>query len=187
MDRPAGVRLSSSPADPRPETARERTERRYAEAERGLDGYYAKRRRRGPPTLLATLIVLTLAVAVVVAVDMHRLQTPRGAAQNWVGATVFGNCEAFEKRSVAGPDIADPRTPQQRCDALVAASEPNRRANASVTIDVTRVVQKGDAATADVRVRFPGGPVATTLMLRRDSPGWIVVRTAETCRVLRCG
>ena len=78
-------------------------ERRYAQAERKLDAYYDKRRRRGPPILLGTLLALTLAVGVTTAIDLRRLQTPGGAALAWTGATLFGDCTRYLNLSV--PDV----------------------------------------------------------------------------------
>lgn len=192
MGHPSGVRLSQ-PAAPPPgelpaETARQRADRIYAASEASLQGYYATRRRRGPPILLATVLVLTLAVAIVVAVDLRRLQTPRGTALAWVGAAIFGGCQNYDELSVAAPGATpDPRSDRARCLALTRQTEANRRQAARITIDAGRVVQQGRRATVEMTVVRPdAGRFLLSVPLRRAGDGWVVVRTPAVCRAVAC-
>lgn len=184
MGHPPGVRLSSPGFDA---DARRRADERYAEAERSLEPFYERRRRRGPPVLIATMLSLILAVGVVVAVDLRRLQTPQGTSQTWTGAAVFGACAVYEKLSVPAPDAApDSRDKDERCADLDRETAPNRQAGSEISIDVGRVEQTGRTARVDVTVRRPAGAEQATLELRRRGGGWVVVRTSETCAVIGC-
>ena len=164
-----------------------RLEQAYARAEDKLDVYYAQRRRRGPPILLGTLLALTLAVGTVVAVDLRRLQTPRGTALAWTGAAVFGDCTGYLALSV--PDPADPQ--EMRSDALCRAlrqrSAANRSAATQIAIEVQDVRRAGSVATAFMLVRRPNGEQQVELMLRRNGDGWAVIRTPEVCAAVGCG
>ncbi len=165
-----------------------RADRLYAEAEASLDGYYEQRRRRGPPLLLATLLTLTLAVGAVTAVDLRRLQTPRGTALAWTGAAVFGDCTAYDRLSVA-PSGRDPdrRDGRERCLALRTATQESRDQPTGVAIELGAIVQRGSVATAVVTVTRRNRPTARlTLDLRRQGRGWTVVRTPATCAALGC-
>lgn len=161
-------------------------ERRYAQAERKLDAYYDKRRRRGPPILLGTLLALTLAVGSVVAVDLRRLQTPRGTALAWTGATVFGDCTNYLNLSVPDAGIAEPRGEDQLCAALRQRSSANRAVAEQIGIDLVEVRQEGDRATAVLSVRRPGRDDQVTLLMRREGRGWAVLRTPAVCLALGC-
>ena len=161
-------------------------ERRYAQAERKLDAYYDKRRRRGPPILLGTLLALTLAVGVVAAVDLRRLQTPRGTALAWTGATVFGDCTAYLDLSVPDVGVTEPRSDEQLCASLRQRSAASRAAAAQIGIDLVEVRQEGDRATAVLSVRRPGRDDQVTLLLRREGRGWAVLRTPAVCLALGC-
>lgn len=170
------------------ETVRQRADRIYAAAETTLDSYYAKRRRRGPPILLATVLVLTLAVAIVVAIDLRRLQTPSGAALGWSGAALFGGCENYDRLSLPGPgDPPDRRSDRDRCLALTAATDRNRQQAGEISLSAGRVVQRGQAATVELTLTRPGrGKVLVSLLLRRSGDGWAVLRTAAACAAVGC-
>lgn len=181
--RPArGVVLTADPGPPG-ETRREREERIYARAEEKLARVNARRVRRGPETLLAVLIAMCLAVGLVAAVDLRRLQTPRGTALAWTGAAVFGDCTAYGKLSADLPGAtADPRPERERCLALRRATEQSRADASAIGIDLVRVEPApGDAATAQVRVSRRDGETTVPLQMRREGAGWVVLRTAETC------
>jgi len=84
---------------------------------------------------LGTLLALTLAVGTIAAIDLRRLQTPRGTALAWTGAAVFGDCTAYLALSVP-----DPAAPQEvRSDPLRRAVGPDRRpvVASSVTVAAT--------------------------------------------------
>lgn len=162
-------------------------EQAYARAEGKLDTYYATRRRRGPPILLATMLVLTLAVGLVVAVDLRRLQTPRGTALGWTVATVFGDCTRHLKLSVPDASAPERRGADELCASLRQRSAGNRAAAASIAIDLQSVREAGEAASAVLSVRRPGRSDVLTLTLRRKGDGWAVVRTPAVCLALGCG
>lgn len=162
-----------------------RLEQAYARAEDTLDGYYATRRRRGPPILLGTLLALTLAVGLVVAVDLRRLQTPSGTALAWTGATVFGDCTAFLKLSTPAA-ASESRTDDELCTALRQRTAVNRDTAAQIAIDLQDIRQAGAEATAVVSVRRPGRSDDVTLTMRRRGGGWVVVRTPGVCLALGC-
>jgi hypothetical protein len=118
----------------------EELERRYAVAEAKGAGRTAATTRRGPVSLIAVLLGVALAVGVVAAVDLRRLQTPTGAALGWTGAAVFGDCTAYRELSVPDPDEAGPeRDPDATCRALREAPREPRRARGEVDIDVVAV------------------------------------------------
>ncbi len=169
------------------ETREQRTERLYAEAERSLDVVKARRVRRGPETLIAVLVLLSLAVGVVAAVDLRRLMTPRGTALAWTGAAVFGDCTAYDRLSVpASGAAADRRSQAQRCLALRRATQDARDESGRVGIDLLQVQQDGRDARAVVRLSRPQGVAVVQLDLVRDGAGWAVVLTDATCRVVGC-
>ena len=161
-------------------------ERRYAQAERKLDAYYDKRRRRGPPILLGTLLALTLAVGVITAVDLRRLQTPRGTALAWTGATLFGDCTRYLSLSVPDVGVTEPRSDEQLCASLLQRSAASRAAAAQIGFDLVEVRQEGDRATAVLSVRRPGRDDQVTLLMRREGGGWAVLRTPAVCLALGC-
>jgi len=176
----------SSPL-PEPGSREERVEQAYARAERKLDGYYAKRRRRGPEILIGTCVALALAVGTVAAVDLRRLQTPRGAALAWTGAAVFGDCTAYERLSVADPQSrSQRRTDTALCRDLRAQTEEARANAARTGIDVVRIEQAGRRATVEVEIRRPDDTERVDLPLVRKGDGWAVVRTPEVCLVVGC-
>lgn len=160
-------------------------ERRYAEAEATRGGRSAATARRGPVSLIAVCLGVALAVGVVAAIDLRRLQSPTGAALAWTGAAVFGNCTAYRELSLMTP--VDARTPEAQCDALRERTELGREQADDVQIEVVAVEQDGDAATATVRLTRPEQPVAeVSLTLRRVDEGWVVLLTDEVCAEIGC-
>lgn len=166
------------------ETREQREERVYAQAERSLETMKARRVRRGPEVVIAVLLLMTLAVAVVAALDIRRLNTPGGTALRWAGAAVFGECEAYERFSV--PDGPDPRSAAERCTLLREATQRDRENSGSVGIELLSLREDGDRATGRVRVLTPQRDVSTDLPLVRRGDGWAVVRTVEVCRAVGC-
>lgn len=160
-------------------------DRRYAEAEARRSGRSEATARRGPISLIAVCLGVALAVGVVAAVDLRRLQTPTGTALAWTGAAVFGDCTAYRElsRPVAGSDV----DPDEQCLALRKSTAGARERAGQVAIDVVRVEQDGDRATARVRVERPDLPaVEVPLPLRRDGDGWVVVLDDRVCNAVGC-
>ena len=169
------------------EQRNERTERLYAQAEQKLEGVKARQVARGPVTLIGVSLALCLAVGIVAAVDLRRLQTPLGTALGWTGAAVFGDCEAYQRLSVPDPAAApDPRSDAQRCAELRSRTEPDRARAATIGITARDPVERGPEAQVSVTVSRPDGEKAVTLDLVRKDDGWVVVRTAPTCLAVGC-
>ena len=158
--------------------------RRYAELERSLEPQKARSIARGPIGLIGVLVVLCLAVATVAAIDLRRLQTPRGTALAWTGATVFGDCEAFRRLSI--PQAEDEREQRELCLDLRAGTEQARQQAAQIGIDVVSVDQRGREANVLVELRRPSGKRTVALPLRRKGDGWGVLLTDEVCRAVGC-
>lgn len=159
-------------------------ERRYAELERSLEPQRARSIARGPIGLIGVLVVLSLAVGVVAAVDLRRLQTPRGTALAWTGAAVFGDCIAYERLSI--PDEPEQRSDDEICRRLFASTQEARQDAAAIGIDVVSVEQRGREATVEVEVRRDERTRTVDLPLRRKGDGWGVVLTDEVCAVVGC-
>jgi hypothetical protein len=160
-------------------------ERRYAEAEATKSGRSAATARRGPISLIAVLLGVSLAVGTVAAIDLRRLQSPTGAALAWTGAAVFGNCTAYRELSLATPP--DTASAQEQCDALRARTEPAREQGDDVQIEVLEIEEDGETAEALVRVGRPEEPVVDVRMpLQRVDEGWLVLLTDEVCAAIGC-
>lgn len=164
--------------------------RRYAQLERKLEPDRQRSVARGPIGLIAVMALLCIAVATVVAIDLSRLQTARGTALAFTGATVFGDCDAFERLSVPGPRERDERSAEQRCAALQTQTQSAREESARYSIDLVDLEEAEREATVSIRVGRPQGDGTAErvveLPLRRVDGGWVVVRTATVCRLLRC-
>ena len=158
--------------------------RRYAELERSLEPQRARSIARGPIGLIGVLVVLSLAVGVVAAVDLRRLQTPRGTALAWTGAAVFGDCVAYERLSIA--EQPEERSDEALCRDLRRGTEEARQTAAQIGIDVLSVEQRGRRATVEVQVRRADRERTVALSLRRKGDGWGVLLTNEVCRVVGC-
>ena len=130
------------------------------------------------------LVVLSLAVGTVAAIDLRRLQTPTGTALAWTGAAVFGDCTAYERLSI--PDDSETRSDAAVCRELRASTEEARAEAARIGIDLESVDQSGREATARVRVRRGDDTTSVELELRRKGDGWGVVLTDEVCRAVGC-
>ena len=128
--------------------------------------------------------MLSLAVGVVAAVDLRRLQTPRGTALAWTGAAVFGDCEAYRRLSIS--DVPDGRSSERLCQDLREETEPAREQAARIGIDVLSVEQRDREATVEIRVRRPDGTETVELPLKRKGDGWGVLLTNEVCSAVGC-
>jgi hypothetical protein len=162
----------------------ESVESRYAELERSLEPQRMRSIARGPIGLIGVCVVLCLAVGTVAAVDLRRLQTPRGTALAWTGAAVFGDCTAYQRLSVVQED--EERSDEELCRDLRAATEQAREQAARIRIGVVSVQQRGREATVAVEVRRDDRTRAVDLPLRRRGDGWAVVLTDEVCDVVGC-
>lgn len=121
-------------------------------------------------------------------VDLRRLATPRGTALAWTGATVFGDCTAFEELSVVDPSgQADPRPQRERCLVLRTGTAENRDRASGIGITLQGVEQQSSReATAQVEVTRQGDVQVVPLRMQRKGRGWAVLRTPETCAAVRC-
>jgi hypothetical protein len=165
-------------------------EQRWATAERSLDAQAARRIRRTPGVVIGILGLLVLAVGVTAAVDLRRLQTPRGAALAWVEAATFGDCRAFLhlSRPESRPEdpIAEQRTDDQLCTSLRTATTQARAHAARTSLQPRAVVQHGPEADVTIEVRTPAGTRTLTLHLVRRGSDWLVLRRTGACSDLPC-
>jgi len=159
-------------------------EQRWAVAERRLDDQLARRVRRTPGIVVAIVGLLVLAVALTAAVDLRRLATPRGTALAWTAAATVGDCRAFLRLS--RPTGPDPRTDDQVCHDLRAATAPARKEAARIDLRAGAVTTRGSAAYVDVVVRRPGGTRTLTLRLVRRNGRWRVARDPGACAETPC-
>ena len=157
---------------------------RYAELERSLEPQKARSIARGPIGLIGVLVVLSLAVGTVAAIDLRRLQTPRGTALAWTGAAVFGDCTAYERLSIAPED--EERSDEEICTELLASTQDAREMAGRIGIDVVSIEQRGRAATVVVEVRRGDDTTRVPLPLRRKGDGYAVVLTDEVCDAIGC-
>jgi hypothetical protein len=155
-------------------------DRRFAEMERSLEPQRQRSIARGPIGLIAVLLLLSLAVGVVAAIDIRRLQTPRGTALAWTGAAVFGDCTAYDRLSIGAAD----GSASKRCAVLRQRTQQARDTAAQIGIDVLSVQQRGRAASVEVEVRRPSGRRSAVLPLRRKGDGWAVVLDDRVCRLV---
>lgn len=157
-------------------------EQRYRAQEAAGERRRAATIRRGPVGLIAVCLVVSVGVGVTAAIDLRRLQTPRGAALAWTGALLFGNCPGYD-RLTANP-AGDSAT---RCAELLRATAAARSRPSEVAFDVLQVSQTGNRAWLVMRVREPDRPaVEVPLQLERRGQRWLVDVDAATCAVLPC-
>lgn len=159
----------------------QRLERLYAQAETKNEARKAATVRRGPVSLIAVCLGVALVVGITAAVDLRRLQTPRGTALAWTGAAVFGDCTAYRQLSVdtAADDDA-------WCRALHAATEEARDRPGDVDLAVVSVREQGDRATVLVTVRRADDERQVSLALRRQDGDWAVLPQGEVCELVPC-
>jgi len=154
-------------------------EQRYAELERSLEPQRQRSIARGPIGLIGVCVVLSLAVGTVAAIDLRRLQTPRGTALAWTGAAVFGDCIAYERLSFGDFD-------DSACLELIASTEDARQDSSQYGIEVVTVEQSGREAVVEVEVRTPDGMGRVDLSMRRKGDGWAVELTDDVCKAVVC-
>lgn len=151
-------------------------EQRWAVDERSLDAQAARRMRRTPAVVIGILGLLVLAVAVTAAVDLRRLETPRGAALAWTEAALFGNCHAYLALSRAG---TDPPPDDQVCAELHRQTASARDRSDRYSFRVTAVHRQGRTANVTVELTEPAGTLTVTLELVQDGHRWVSLRDAE--------
>lgn len=161
-------------------------EERYAAAERTLDVARARRLRRTPAVLIALIGALVLLVAITAAIDLRRLQTPRGAALAWTEAATLGECRGYLALSRPVDVLSERRTDSQLCRALRAATADARTRGAALRITPLQVRQEGRTATVGVRVRKGGASYDVQLHLVREGPHWRVLRDEVACAAVGC-
>jgi hypothetical protein len=161
-------------------------EERWARAERTLDVQAARRIRRTPGVVIGITSLLVLAVGSTAAVDLRRLQTPRGAALAWAEAATFGDCRGFLALSEVYDPTNERRTEEEICRALRAATESARANSTRITIGARSVVRAGNRAVVRVEVRGPDGSREVPLSMVRRGADWLVVRAAGACGDVGC-
>jgi hypothetical protein len=159
-------------------------EERWAAAELTLEGGRRKRVRRTPGVVVGITGLLVLAVAVTAAVDLRRLQTPRGASLAWAEAAVFGNCRAYLA-------LSEPVTPEKRsdddvCEALAVKTKDARDEPERFDVEAGVVEQAGRTAKVAVTIRRPDGTAQTELDLVRRGDDWLVLLDDGVCREIGC-
>ncbi len=159
---------------------------RYAALERSVEAQRKRSIARGPIGLIAVLLLLSLGVGIVAAVDLRRLQTPRGAALAWTTAVVFGDCTAYERQSVPPEGLGEVRSDEEVCSDLLRETAAARDAPQEYGVELLDVQQNGEAASAVVEVRRPEETVELDLQIVRRGEGWAVVRTFELCLEIGC-
>jgi hypothetical protein len=157
------------------------TEERWAAAERSLEGGYRKRIRRTPAVVIGITGLLVLAVSVTAAVDLHRLQTPRGASLAWTEAAVFGNCRAY--LALSQPIARETRSDDEVCSALHAETQPARDDPEAFDVAAVSVAARERTAQVLVRVRRPDASAEVTLHLVRRGDDWLVLLDPAACEV----
>lgn len=148
-----------------------------------------RRIRRQPVILLAVLNALVLAVGSTAALDLRRLDTPRGASLAWVQAAVFGDCTPYAELSL--PDPADRRSDAQRCRDLRFRTRAARAMAAQIALRPGSAVTDGSRATADVVLTRPGSAtlvssLTVSVALQRTGGHWRVLLDERTCAQVAC-
>lgn len=161
-------------------------EERWARAELTLDVQAERRIRRTPAVVIGITALLVLAVAVTAAIDLRRLQTPRGAALAWAEAATFGDCRGFLALSVVDEPTNDRRTDDEICSSLRRSTETARANSTRITLTARSVVQAGRRAVVRVETRGPDGTREVPLSLTRRGSDWLVIRQAGACGDVAC-
>ena len=159
-------------------------EERWAAAERTLERGQRKRMRRTPAVVVGITGLLVLAVGVTAAVDLHRLQTPRGASLAWTEAAVFGNCRAYQ--ALSQPVGREVRPDDAVCRALHARTAAARDNPDRFDVQAGAVDRTGPRATVLVRVRRPDGTTQVGLHLVQRGDDWLVLLDSAACGQVGC-
>ncbi|MDP3711569.1 MAG: hypothetical protein Q8R60_03670 [Mycobacteriales bacterium] len=160
------------------------SERQLA-GERKNEARTARQVRRTPVVVLGLLVVLTFAVGITAAIDLRRLDTPAGAAQGWVTATLSGDCARY--RLLSTPDEPESRGEQQLCDDLADVARERLAAAVRTRVRVVGdVVQEGGLARVSVELAPEGGTAVVKQLRLVERDRWRVVRDAAACELVRC-
>jgi hypothetical protein len=150
------------------------------------DPALVRRARRQRVLLLVVVNALVLGTGLIASVDLRRLQTPGGTALRWVQAAVFGDCTDYLHFSVPADDVSDPRSPQEVCHDLAAASKDAQNNQLHIGLHPGRVTEAGGSATAVITLTRDGKAQAMTIHLVRRKGAWRVLRDAATCSSVGC-
>lgn len=161
-------------------------EQRWATAELTLDVEAATKIRRTPGVVIAITALLVLAVGLTAAVDLRRLQSPRGAALAWTEAAVFGDCRAFLALSRPIDREQDRRTDDRICQDLRGATKQARAVSTRIRITAAPGVRRARTADVSVRVQGPDGSRQVLLHLVRRGGDWLVLRQPGACGDAPC-
>lgn len=160
------------------------SERQLA-GERKNEARTARQVRRTPVVVVGLLVVLTFAVGITAAIDLRRLDTPAGAAQGWVTATLSGDCARYELLST--PGSPETRSEEQLCDALADSAREGLAAAVRTRVRVVGdVVQEGPSARVSVELAPEGGTAVVKELRLVDRDRWRVLRDAAACELVRC-
>jgi hypothetical protein len=161
-------------------------EQRYALAEQKLDVQKARRLRRTPGVLIAVLAGLVLLVGLTAAVDLRRLQTPRGAALAWISAATLGECRGYLTLSRPVDPLTERRTDDEICRALRARTADARNRGAGLSLSPLTVERSGRSAAVALRVKSATTSYDVRLALVREGATWRVLRDETTCAAVGC-
>ena len=150
------------------------------------DPALSRRLRRQRLLLLVVVNALILAIGLVAMIDLRRLATPGGTALRWVQAAVFGDCADYLEFSVAGPDDADPRSPQELCKDLRTATEAARRDQLKIGLHLGPVQQGATEAQVRIGLTRDGKETPLDVHLVRRDHHWRVIRDQSTCSSVGC-
>lgn len=157
----------------------DRIERLYQRAEQKNEVRKAATVRRGPTSLIAVCLGVALVVGITAAVDLRRLQSPRGTSVSWAFAAVLGDCTAYRELSAAGLDDA-------QCLELRERTEEARDDADEVSVTVVEVAEADDRARSVLRLRTGDRQQRVELDLRRQGGDWLVEPDAAACEVVYC-
>ncbi len=150
---------------------------RRRQAEDALQARTDRRVERTPYVVVGVLAGLVLLVGATLAVDLRRLDTPRGAALSWTEAAVFGDCTRFRLLSAQPAGRVETRSAEEVCAALRARTSDGRLAR-------VRLVD-ARPGSAYVVVERPDGQVPARLTLVDDGR-WRVVLDDAACATVGC-
>jgi hypothetical protein len=160
------------------------TEQRWAADELRMGAQTAQRVRRTPGVVIGITALLVAAVGVTAAVDLRRLQTPRGASLAWTEAALFGDCRAYF--ALSRPVDAETRSRDDLCRELRSSTADARANSAEISVTPASVEQEERTATVAVDVGRPEGVRRAQLHLVRRGHDWLVLREPASCDVVGC-
>jgi hypothetical protein len=136
--------------------------------------------------LLAVINALTLSVGLVATVDLRRLATPGGTALRWVQAAVFGDCADYLEFSEPAPGNEDPRSEQEICKDLHAATVDARRDQLKIGLHLGPVMKGAREAVVQIAITRDDTSTGVNVHLVRRGGHWRVLRDQATCSSVGC-